>query len=184
MFPVSVPFRGFFNLKADGEILKESPKNLFQSPSGDSLIWKTIFFLFSLFNFKVSVPFRGFFNLKAASASLLNPRILVFQSPSGDSLIWKVPNFIGNDAMIGIVSVPFRGFFNLKVPLHSKSIDLSFEVSVPFRGFFNLKALLFLLLKRQLAVSVPFRGFFNLKAPGPPIPPPGLPRFSPLPGIL
>ena len=40
---VSVPFRGFFNLKAQIEALIES-----------------------VGSFEVSVPFRGFFNLKAA----------------------------------------------------------------------------------------------------------------------
>ena len=61
---------------------------LFQSPSGDSLIWK--------------VPIR---------ASLME-LIPGFQSPSGDSLIWKIIE--ARRAKLFYVSVPFRGFFNLK----------------------------------------------------------------------
>ena len=111
---------------------------VFQSPSGDSLIWKSFRGLYFLSPSSVSVPFRGFFNLKVYEYPQLGERKKLFQSPSGDSLIWKieagaVTTCIPKFQSPSGDSLIWKGqFFLVREPS-----DLL--VSVPFRGFFNLK---------------------------------------------
>ena len=88
---------------------------MFQSPSGDSLIWKNGADGFAVFDWNRFQSPSGDSLIWKPPPAPRKPRERKFQSPSGDSLIWKclykldIINFIKN------VSVPFRGFFNLKV---------------------------------------------------------------------
>ena len=61
----------------------------FQSPSGDSLIWKLWLFLFQIIFEKFQSPSGDSLIWKSCRLFFFAVTHILFQSPSGDSLIWK-----------------------------------------------------------------------------------------------